>query len=332
MKSVIYIILVNWNGWKDTIECLEGLLSLSTIHKFRILICDNGSSDKSLQHIKEWAQNRTDNPATFDNESLFKTIDLSQSYKAIIPFPSKITCISCDSNLGFAGGCNVGIRYAMKDPEINYIWLLNNDTVVDSNALDHLVKKSKQDERYGMIGSTIIYYDKRNTVQAFGGARFFPCIGTSMHIGSIMSKFRPVDESRIERIMDYVFGASIFFKKEFIEKIGPMSEDYFLYYEEIDWATRSRNIYKLGYASKSIVYHKSGKSIGSSNKTSKRSLLSEYYLSKNKLLITRKFFPKCIITVKLFLMIQALLRALSGQLHKSKIIFSIAFSNEKNPA
>jgi GT2 family glycosyltransferase len=105
----------------------------------------------------------------------------------------------------------------------------------------------------------------------------------------------PLQSTEIEQNMSYVIGAAMLVRREFIEQIGLMNEDYFLYFEEIDWATRGASQYKLGYAPKSVVYHKEGASIGTS--ASGGSALSVYYLYRNRLLFTWRFHRCFILTV-----------------------------------
>jgi len=205
------------------------------------------------------------------------------------------------------------MELARADDGMEYIWLLNNDTVITKDTLLELVKKANSAPDCGMIGSTVCYYDNPRRVQALGGARYFPLIGLSMHIGRFFGRWRKVSELKIERQLDYILGATIFVRRELVEQIGPMCEDYFLYYEELDWALRAKTLFRLGYARDSLVFHKAGSSIGSSNKSSSRSLISDTYLLKNRLEITSRFYPRNLLFVRAFLLAEAVIRILTGK-------------------
>jgi len=330
-------VIVNWNGWRDTIECLESLLYLEN-NDFRLIVCDNGSSDGSLEKIIKWAEGNLEVKLPAFLRPTHKPIKKPLSFEQFSPDDSfqksvspdkKLILIDCRDNLGFAGGNNVGLRFAMEQADFGEAWLLNNDTVVDQWSLDRQLEKLNSDKRIGISGSTILYYDNPEKVQAFGGARYFSCIGLAMHVGRFFGSYRKVNESYIESMMSYISGASMMVSSEFLETVGLMSEEYFLYYEELDWALRADGKFKLGYAQDSIVYHKAGSSIGSSKNAVKRSLLSDYYLMSNRLKITKKFFPRYQLFVRLFLLFEAFLRLLSGKFKFAGMIFRIA-SGVKN--
>ena len=340
MNDKTYIILVNWNGWEDTLECLESIFNLSR-KDFRVLVCDNGSQDDSLNKIKEWAEGTREariSEKRMGKYSLPKTnkpvsyqlLTKTQVESGEIAAHSQLILIDCQKNLGFAGGNNIGLRYALLQNDMTWCWLLNNDTVVEQNALTELIKKGVANPRIGITGSTIIYYNQTNKVQAFGGARYFSCIGLAMHIGRFNSQLKAINENKIEKRLSYILGASMFVSRDFLRKIGLMSEDYFLYYEELDWAQRSKSQYSLAYASKSLVFHKAGSSIGSSNKASQRSMLADYYLMSNRLKITQRFFPYCNFSVRLFLGVEMVIRLLKRQPKKARIIWGLIIDKSTN--
>ena len=342
MNSKTYIILVNWNGWQDTLECLESIFNQSS-KNFCIIVCDNGSTDGSLDRIQEWANGTLKSDVSNQNMAQYSLSKISkplsyqllsreQSEKADIPVEQALILIDCKENLGFAGGNNVGLRFAMSQQDMAWCWLLNNDTVIDRNALSELIKKGQKNPDIGIIGSTVIYYNQTNKVQAFGGARYFPCIGLAMHIGRFNNQLQSIEESQIEKQLSYIMGASMFVSHTFLKTIGLMSEDYFLYYEELDWAQRSKSQYSLGYASKSLVFHKAGSSIGSSNKSSRRSMLADYYLMSNRLKITQRFFPYCNFSVRLFLGVEMLIRLLKRQPEKARMIWGLIMNKSADKA
>jgi GT2 family glycosyltransferase len=340
MDRTVYIIIVNWHGWQDTIECLESLFKL-TNQSFKVIVCDNGSSDASLERIQLWANGKLKVSASVPEmvvysrpevpkPLMFQLLTKEELELHDVVADTSLVLIDCKENLGFAGACNVGLRFALTQKDMSWVWLLNNDTVVDHDALSHLVEKIEQNPEAGMVGSTLVHYYQVDRVQAFGGARYFHCLGLAMHIGRFHSCRRIVNEQLIERQMHYVVGASLFVTRKFIETIGFMSEDYFLYYEELDWALRACGIFRLAYSQKSIVYHKMGKSIGSSSKIANRSLFSDYYLISNRLRITRHFFPHCMLSVRIVLFFEMAIRIVQGQVDHAAMIWKLITNQQVN--
>jgi len=312
----------------DTISCMNSLLNL-TYSNFKIMLCDNGSEDDSIQKFTEWA------------ECLFFKRELSGYVilKSNSSFPKfektdtgKITVYIVENkvNRGYAAGMNVGISHALKLEPFKYLWILNNDTTVDENALTYLVRKMDKDSSIGLCGSTILYAHDPGRVQALGGFLFNRAFGLSKQIGNgeLWSDklIQEYPETRIEREMFGIQGASIFVRKEFLEKIGIMDEEYFLYSEEQDWAIRSKGIFKLGYASGSLVYHQEGKTTGSSSYQNKKSFIADFYLTRSRILYAKKHTPFFLPTIFMTIFLIAAKRLLTGQSLNSLLILLCAFS------
>lgn len=313
MKPVS-IILVNWNGWRDTIECLESLLQLD-YPDFRIVVCDNGSYDDSLQQIRQWAQGRE----LVFVEYACPVIEADGDKDA----DAALVLIHTGSNLGFAGGSNVGLRYALARGDADYYWLLNNDTVVERGALTHLVRRMQEDQSLGMCGSTLRLYHDHDQVQALGGGYYCRWIGLPWHYGRFGRWPGPVEQHPAELWMNYVEGASMLVSRHFLEQIGLMSEEYFLYFEEADWAIRAEGRFRLGYAPQSVVYHKVGGSIGTSSNPARKSELCDYYSIRNRIMFTRRHYPAALPTVYLVLIIEVMLRLLCGRPGRAVMILRL---------
>ena len=127
-QPLVSIILLNWHGWRDTIACLDSLVS-QDYNDYRVLVVDNGSTDDSVARIR-----------------------------AAHP---EIPIMETGRNLGFSGGCNVGVRRALEDGA-DYVWLLNNDTTVDPQALSAMVAVAEADPRVGAVGSVLYGYGRQN--------------------------------------------------------------------------------------------------------------------------------------------------------------------------
>jgi GT2 family glycosyltransferase len=327
MKSCV--IILNWNGWRDTIECLESVFRLRG-PDFRVVVCDNGSSDESLQKIRQWADGQvmadSQNPRVshLSSPPCPKPVphrELSRE-EAERSTPgrdgARLILIRNGANLGFAGGTNVGLRFALQDNACQYFWVLNNDTVVDPGALDALTRQTERQPELGLCGSLILSYADPKLLQVQGGRRFSKWTGRA-HIPPRLT----LEESRSRRAdFDYVEGASMLATRSFLEGIGLLEERYFLYYEEVDWAVRAKGKFAMGYAPDSIVYHKEGASIGSNLDRGKRSLLSTRYLVRSRVLFTRKFGPHFLPTVLGAISLAALHRLLFGDGSRARLIVS----------
>ena len=315
--SRVYIVIVNWNGWQDTVECLESVFALS-YEPFTVIVCDNGSSDESVAHLIAWAKNQGIDHVEYRREEA--------EAGGTIQAEPRMILIRNDANLGFAGGNNVGMRYALSRGDFGYIWLLNNDTVVEPDALTFLVERMEQLPSAGMCGSTIRYYDEPTRVQALGGGYYCNWVGLPWHYGRFIRKAERINQSRAEALMNYVEGASLLVSWAFLVAIGLMCEDYFLYFEETDWAIRGKRQFRLAYAPGSIVYHKVGSSIGTSSNPAAKSYTCDYFNIRNRILFTRRFYPGHLPIVYLVILGSLMLRLVLGKWDRVLMIIKLIFN------
>lgn len=297
MSAPLGIVLVNWNRWADTIECLESVLR-STI-PVRIIVVDNASSDNSVEHIIAWAngmQEAVPISAAMSRFSQpgcpkpvpFERMSAADLEKSDAVARQVLTLVEAGANLGFAGGNNVGLRLLMADPRVNWFWLLNNDTVIEPTAAEALVRRMSTTHDIGMCGTIVRYYHDPNVVQALNGHSFNMWTGQSQGIGSRQPISKPFDPKRVVDQTDFVVGASLGVSRRFLETIGPMEDRYFLYFEEIDWAARNDGRFAIGFANAATIFHKEGGSIGSSGVPGARSVGSDYWLTRSRLAFMRR--------------------------------------------
>jgi GT2 family glycosyltransferase len=314
LLSRVLIILVNWNGLRDTVECLESLQQLD-YPDFRVVVCDNGSSDDSLAQIRSWADSRA---------VLWTEYQRSQAEAGGLPGDDpQLTLIRIEENLGFAGGNNVGLRYGMAQGDVRYYWLLNNDTVVEPAALTQMVKRIQADQMVGICGSTIRLYHNHDKIQALGGGHYYHWLGLPWHYGRFIRWGRGINQEQAEARMNYVEGASMLVSKQFVEQVGLMCEDYFLYFEEADWVLRAKGRFCLGYAPHSIVYHKIGASIGTSSNPIRKSVVCDYYNIRNRIRFTLRHYPVALPTVYLVLALETLIRILLGRWKRASMVIAL---------
>ena len=336
----VYVVLLNWNGWQDTIECLESLSRLD-YPRLTIIVCDNASSDGSVRKIEDWASGHI--------TASCKSIDLA---RLVMPFSSKpisfvsllnteakalpdvrLVLVQTGANLGFAGGCNVGIRYALAGGDCDYIWLLNNDTVVESDSLSAMVQMAEGDPKLGICGSQLRSYACPHKVQTMGGRRYSRWSGRT----------RPLPELATPQIStmagapDYIEGASMLISRRYLELVGLLEDSYFLYYEELDLAARSHPAFHFGYAPASIVYHKEGASIGSAGVRATRSVLSDFYQARNRIMFTRRHHPWFFPSVLAATCLSALHRVVIGKPRNGSAILrgvlaSFSHAESRGPA
>jgi GT2 family glycosyltransferase len=304
----VYIILVNYNGWQDTIECLESVLKIN-YPTFQVLVIDNGSTNHSYARLKDWAEGASD-PAIQVPERLnmlvqplipkplsFQEYELdsgrftrNEFQQAAAP---SVVFIKAGVNGGFASGNNIGLRFVLSRGDAGFVWLLNNDTLIEKDSLSFLVHyyrdRAGSGEKIGMIGAKLLFYHNPDFLQSLGGL-YNPVFGVVRQLGA-KGLDRRDDHTTFTGKIDYVVGASIFSPIAFVEEVGLMSEDYFLYFEEIDWAERGKaKGWRQDVCLACRVYHKEGASTGSSDKEGK-SFLSDYYALRSRLLFTRKYYP-----------------------------------------
>jgi GT2 family glycosyltransferase len=298
----VAIILVNWNGWQDSIACIETCLAL-TGPSFRIILCDNGSTDGSVETIAGWARGERQverdpaNPVTVTNPRLpqgVAILDRAAAEAGADGDGAELLIVRTGGNLGFAGGNNVGLRWALAR-DCAYAWLLNNDTVVPPDALAALIEHTAAGPKIGMCGSLLIEYYEPDLIQGFAGA-----IDRRNFQGRHLGRGVPVSEGgNLDTLIAganpkpsealYPIGASILVTNDFLKTVGLMEESYFLYYEEADWVLRATPRFTTAIATASHVYHRLGASAGSTSEGSSAGSMA--FLYRSRLRIARRFAP-----------------------------------------
>ncbi len=327
---LVYIIIVNFRNWKDTIECLDSVIK-STYKNYRVVIVDNGSKNNSVEYIKNWADNKLGSINIIGSEDVCKIDNQTNNLNIL----SLITLICSDDNKGFSYGNNIGIKYVQSLMDnFEYVWLLNNDTVIEPESLSKLIEKAlkyqENNEKVGIIGSKLLYYGNRAIIQGVGGI-YNKWLGTSKHLGKFQKDNRQFDNDDITKKIDYVIGASMFVNKVFIEEVGLMNEEYFLGFEELDWTERGkRKGWVNGYCWESIVYHKVGVSMKLDGNKQDISDLSYYYGLRNRILFTRNFYPYFLLTVYAGFIKDILGKIKKRKFNKLKVIFSVIFNIGNN--
>lgn len=217
-EQKVSVIVLNWNNYEDTKECLESLEKI-TYPNYEVIVVDNGSKDNSTQQLQK-------------------------------EFHRHIYIYNKD-NFGFSGGNNVGIKYALKE-KVDYILLLNNDVVVEAGFLGRLIEAGESSGEIGILVPKINYYSKPNTIWLAGGY-----ISRIRGSGFPIGKGKDQDRYNENRYITFSSGCCMLIKKEVFKRVGLWDESYFLYAEDIDFCKRATDAgFKILYVADSKVYHK----------------------------------------------------------------------------
>lgn len=241
---LVSIITVNYNQTQLTLELLTSLAQI-TYPKIEIIVVDNASRESPKVAI----------------EKQFPTVKVIES----------------DTNLGFAGGNNLGISIAKG----SFCLFLNNDTEVEPSFLEPLVNGMKDNPKMGIAAAKLRYFDAKDILQFAGSS--------AMHAWKIQSfafGFGEKDKGQWDLFKETALahGAAMLVRMSVIREVGLMPLAYFLYYEEIDWCEQIKKAgYSIYFVPKSLVWHKESRSIG------KKSPLQIYYKSRNRLLFARRW-------------------------------------------
>lgn len=287
------ILLLNYNSWRHTIECLESVMRLEH-PDFRVLVCDNGSTDGSLERIRDWAAGRNDVVLSDDAPA--------QVRECVMPFVAKpIACAESDGvrgvdpsarvvllalgrNGGFAAGNNAGMAFSRRDGRAKYIWLLNNDTVVAPDSLTELVRVAESDERIGAVGGSMLHYGDPEVVQYGSGATVVLRTGAVVHVNQGGKRRSAVDAASSD--FNFVCGGCLLVRDVVVDKVGMLDERFFIYAEDSDFSLRISDAgWKMGYAARAWIWHKGG------GTSSSGSSFHDYHTVRSALLFVHKWRP-----------------------------------------
>lgn len=268
------IILLNFNSTDETIDCLKSLQTVSgEPDDIMIVVVDNHSSEQEVKKLETYIHDIT-------NTQKINTIHF----------------IKNSQNLGFSGGNNEGIEYALRE-QTEYILILNNDTVVSKDFLSHMQAEIKKDEKIGVVVPKIYFapghefHKNRYRVKEQGKVIWYA--GGTIDWANVIGHHVGVDEIDTQdqytasQSTEYATGACMLVRSSVIKQVGMFDTDYFLYYEDSDLSMRIQKAgYTIMFVPSAVIWHKNAGSTGGSG-----SELQDYYITRNRLLFGFKYAP-----------------------------------------
>ena len=220
MLPKIGIVILNWNGWRDTLSCLASIRQADyPASQYQIVVVDNGSTDESVAQLRGH---------------------------------NGLTLLELPSNVGFAAGSNVGIRHALASG-CDYVLLLNNDTLMAPNFLRPLLQTFDIDSAAGVVSPKIRYYDRPDQLWYAGGKFRQPRL-----IGEMVGLGQPdIGQYDQSREVDFAVGCCMLIRRSVLERIGYLDERFFFYQEDVDFSYRAAQAgFSVWYQPASVIFHK----------------------------------------------------------------------------
>ncbi|TYO61096.1 glycosyltransferase family 2 protein, partial [Bradyrhizobium hipponense] len=284
-RAKLAVLIVSYCNPDDVVRCLKSLIN-SDWKEFEVFICENGGREaferllamvagpgQILQQIRQ-GSDVLDQPG-----GRFAAVSKCQ-------FRSRTNVVRlglATDNLGYGGGVNAWLEQLLGNAGWDALLVLNPDTEVDSHCLSELMAKSA--EGYGMIGGTLVFDHVPDRIINYG-LHWSPTTGRVVAVGRNASAGSAPSCEEMSRI-DAISGACVLVTRAFVEEVGPMTEDYFLYMEDLDWGRR-RGKHRIGFAERAVVRHVGGTAIGSAVDPKKRSYLSIYLSARNSIVYARR--------------------------------------------
>jgi GT2 family glycosyltransferase len=269
----VVILVLNWNNAKDTLDCLVSLRAL-VYKNYGVLVLDNGSTDDSVAMIRAGAPD--------------------------------IEVLELGRNLGFGGANNVGMRRAMADAS-EYVWLLNNDTTVDPNALSALVASAEANAKVGAVGSAVFRADQPTALQAWGGGCVNFWLGSSRHFTE------PVPDDAVE----FLTAASVLLRTAAIAASGAFDEKFFFYWEDAELCFRLRRQgWRLAVAGGAKVWHRESATAGRNRDT------MDLNFSRSSVRFFKLYSRMPSVSIGVSSMLRLVKRAMSGEWSRVRAVWN----------
>lgn len=311
----VAIIILNYNNSLDTIACLKSIYALNQ-KPGMIIVVDNASNKNSVvQILEEWQ--KLDRVYCIHEGENFQ-----HKYQSFL--------LKRSSNDGYSAGNNAGIKFASANKNCQAFWIINNDTTLDKNALDSLCNRYNISNKQVLVGSTIVFFYDKKTVQCTAGGKFIKTVGIDRPLYSGINICSLPKTKDVESNLHIISGASLFVHRNIFNFVGLLREDFFLYNEEFDYCIRAKKKgIGLVWARDSIVYHKEGGTTGAAsnkNKCFKRPIWVDYLMLRNRVRLIKDYYPYFLPFVFFSFFIVALKRLIRKQPDRIIVVFKAFIS------
>ena len=271
----VYVVLLNWNGWRDTIECLYSLKQ-ATYSNLHIVIVDNASTDNSILEIRKWAQLNCMFLFEYILESRLSVPEADTKTQVCRTSSIGISLIKSLSNLGFCAGNNVGMEFAERN-NADYFLILNNDTVCKRNFIEPLVHVAMEEDNVGLVGG-LIYYAETPEAIWWAGGKFGLFLEIKLIRDTVVQKTSPTE---------WIIGCMMLIPRKCFITLGGFDESFFIWCEDIELSLRVKKFgYKILFVPESVIFHKVSQSIGYC------SPMAYYYSARNTLILKKKYLGR----------------------------------------
>jgi N-acetylglucosaminyl-diphospho-decaprenol L-rhamnosyltransferase len=291
LVSRVAVIIVGFCNVTDIVGCLHALADAQREPEFEVFVAENGGPGAMDSLIAA-----LDGPCLIEAETDFcsdpcLTVRTRQFrlVRADGSIGSRLHVAEMTENLGYAGAINAWLRPLLKLPGWDAVWILNPDTEPAPSALRELADYAKREHK-SMVGSCIVATAQPQQVHMRGIAwrrLMAKTLAVDHHVPLAMEP----DLDDVEARLDAPSGASLYVTRTLIEQIGLMDERYFLYFEDLDWGVRARQVCRTGYAHRSVVRHKCATTIGRAAGRS-ASPLAIYLMMRNGIIFVRERYPR----------------------------------------
>ena len=297
-EMTISVIIVSYCSANVIEACLDSLIATTGV-TLRVVVCDNASPDDSASLVADWA-----------GRCGVSFVEAQAGAKATteedLPW---LTLLRVPRNMGFAGGVNTGLTWFLSRAEIGLFWILNPDSVVEPGTAAAYVRSAEAAGPFALMGGRTRYLEPPGYLQSDGGRirRWTGGVCYNVNQGLLPTAAEPPPAESL----DFLSGANMVASRNFVERVGLLREDYFLYYEEVDWAYR-RGALPLLTCPEAVVHHHGGTAIGSGSFNRQGSAFANYFNFRNRLRFVARFAWPVLPVTYAFSILQIAKIALTG--------------------
>jgi N-acetylglucosaminyl-diphospho-decaprenol L-rhamnosyltransferase len=317
-STPIPIIIVSYCNPEDVVECLTALQGLTADRAFDIYLCENGGTaafDNLLSSLLKADGTCKHGTASSIRKHMPQFVRVR--YLRLSNRDARVVVAEATENFGYGGAINAWLRVLLTLPGWSGVWILNPDTRPEPRALTELVGWSAARGR-GMVGSRVVIAGQPGVVQT-RGLRWRRVRASTEGIDKFAPTAVEPNPDALEAYIEAPSGVSIYVTRGCIERIGLMDEQYFLYFEDLDWGYRAKKSCGIGYAHRSVVAHHGGTTIGSGTSRATASPLSVYLEFRNRVNFVRQHHRSWIIWTLFILVFRSLEYGVMGAFINTRV-------------